>query len=48
MKIRHLESDKIGLKEQLQDLSLSSHAIEEELEAQNWAYEEKVSLLAEA
>ena len=48
MIIRHLESDKTNLQAQLQDLSLSCHAVEEELEAQNWVYGEKASLLAEA
>ena len=48
MRIFHLESDKTGLKAQLQDLSLSRHALAEELEARNRVYEENVSLLTEA
>ena len=48
MKICHLESDKTGLEAQLQDLSLSRHAITEELEARNRAYKENISLLMEA
>ena len=48
MRIRHLESDRIGLEAQLQDLSLSRHAIAKELEARSQAYEENVSLLREA
>jgi len=55
MRIRHLESDKAslesdktGLEAQLQDLSLSRHAIAEELEAQRRTCEENASLLGEA
>ena len=48
MRIRHLESDKASLEAQFQDLSLSLHAIAEELEAQCRTCEENASLLGEA
>lgn len=55
MIIHHLESDKVSLQSQLQDLSISrqvteddAHKWKKELEARNRPYEEKVSSLAEA
>ena len=48
MRICHLESDKVSLEAQFQDLSLSRHAIAEELEAKIRTCEENASLLREA